>query len=279
MTELAADDLILGYRRSTVVHGVSVHLQPAAVTALIGPNGSGKSTVLRSLARLHRPQAGRVRISAAGHGLEDVAPLSAREFAQRVTLLSQARPHPSGIEVREVVAFGRHPHRRRFAPLAAEDRSAIDRALELTGVTAMADRAVDELSGGELQRVWLATCLAQDTAIVLLDEPTNHLDLRYQVETLSLIRQLADAHGTALGVVLHDLNHAAAVADQVILLHEGRVWAAGVPSDVLTARHLSDVYGLPIDATVDPHTGLVRVEPGKARRRDVPRHGLKERTR
>ena len=119
----------------------------------------------------------------------------------------------------------------------------------------MADRAVDQLSGGELQRVWLATCLAQDTGVLLLDEPTNHLDLRYQVETLDLVRDLADHHGTAIGVVLHDLNHAAAIADRVVLLHQGRVHTSATPVDVLTGEHLSEVYGLPIEVPRDPETG------------------------
>jgi ferric hydroxamate transport system ATP-binding protein len=253
---LAGTELVLGYQRTTVVHGVTVELDAGAVTALIGPNGSGKSTVLRSLARLHRIDSGGVSVAA-----EDAALLSAKQFARRVTLLSQSRPHPSGLEVRDVVAFGRHPHRRRFAPLAEDDRRAIDHALAVTGIDTMADRAVDELSGGELQRVWLATCLAQDTGVILLDEPTNHLDLRYQVETLDLVRDLADLHGTALGVVLHDLNHAAAVADRVVLLHHGEVAAVGTPADVLTADHLSEVYGLPVHTALDPETGRVRVEP------------------
>lgn len=265
---LHGQDLVLGYPRATVVHGVSVELRAGAVTALIGPNGSGKSTVLRSLARLHKIDAGSVRVGGGGGGLEDAAPLSAKEFARRVTLLSQSRPHPSGLEVRDVVAFGRHPHRRRFAPLTDADRAAIDHALDVTGVASMASRPVDQLSGGELQRVWLASCLAQDTGVLLLDEPTNHLDLRYQVETLDLVRDLADHHGTALGVVLHDLNHAASVADEIVLLHQGRVRATGAPADVLTADHLSEVYGLPIVSTQDPETGRVRVEPrGKHHRR------------
>ncbi|MFY1635278.1 ABC transporter ATP-binding protein [Solwaraspora sp. WMMB335] len=266
---LCGDDLVLGYQRTTVVHGVSVRLRPAVVTALIGPNGSGKSTVLRSLARLHKVESGQVSLDPGEGEPRDVAPLSAREFARRVTLLSQSRPHPSGLAVRDVVAFGRHPHRRRFAALNGADRAAIDHAMALTGVTEMAVRAVDQLSGGELQRVWLATCLAQDTGVLLLDEPTNHLDLRYQVETLDLVRDLADRHGTALGIVLHDLNHAATVADQVVLLHLGRVRATGTPAEVLTGEHLSEVYGLPIDTTVDPRSGLVRIEPrGRRRRRD-----------
>ena len=176
-------------------------------------------------------------------------------------MLSQSRPHPSGLAVRDVVAFGRHPHRRRFAAMADADRAAIDRALSLTGMTEMADRAVDRLSGGELQRVWLATCLAQETDVLLFDEPTNHLDLRYQVETLDLIRDLADDHGTAIGVVLHDLGHAAAIADRVVLLGEGRVHASGDPADVLTTDHLTEVYGIAVHASVDPETGRLRIEP------------------
>ncbi len=257
---LTADDLVLAYERTEVVHGVSVRLLPGVVTALVGPNGSGKSTLLRSLARLHRIGAGRVEL-AAGGVTQDVAALSAREFATKVTLLSQSRPHPSGLAVRDVVAFGRHPHRRRFAPLADGDRAAIDRALTLTGMTAMADRAVDRLSGGELQRVWLATCLAQQTDVLLFDEPTNHLDLRYQIETLELIRDLADEQGAAVGVVLHDLNQAAAVADRVVLMAQGRVHAAGEPADVLTDEHLTDVYGIAVLTTLDPDTGRLRIEP------------------
>jgi iron-chelate-transporting ATPase len=258
---LVGEELVLGYLRSTVVHGVSVHLRPGVVTAMIGPNGSGKSTVLRSLARLHRVDSGRVRVGRGDGDLEDVAPLSARDFARCVTLLSQSRPHPSGLAVRDVVAFGRHPHRRRFAPLTEADRAAIDRAMQLTGVGDMAGRAVDQLSGGEVQRVWLATCLAQDTGVVLLDEPTNHLDLRFQVEILDLVRELADGHGTAVGVVLHDLNHAAMVADEIVLLHEGRAHRSGGAAEVLTDAHLTEVYGLPIRVTVDAVSGLLRVEP------------------
>lgn len=258
---LSADDLVLAYERTVVVHGVSLLLEPGVVTALVGPNGSGKSTLLRSLARLHRVQSGRINLAHGTADPQDVAALSARDFATRVTLLSQSRPHPSGLAVRDVVAFGRHPHRRRFAPLADDDRAAIDRALTLTGMTEMADRAVDQLSGGELQRVWLATCLAQETDVLLFDEPTNHLDLRYQVETLDLIRDLADDHGTAIGVVLHDLSHAAAIADRVVLLGGGRVRASGHPQEVLTTEHLTEVYGIAVHAAVDQHTGRLRIEP------------------
>lgn len=257
--ELHGEALALSYGRTRVVHEMSLHLRPGVVTALIGPNGSGKSTALRALARLHKVDSGSVRIDGAG-GARDAAALTAKEFARTVAMLSQSRPHPSGLEVRDVVAYGRHPHRGRFAGMTDADRQAIAQALELTGLDAMAHRAVDELSGGELQRVWLATALAQGTGILLLDEPTNHLDLRYQIETLDLICDLAD-RGTAVGVVLHDLGHAASIADEVVLMHRGRVHAAGTPAAVLTSENLTDVYGLPIDASVDSRTGRVHVVP------------------
>ncbi len=257
--QLHGDGLALSYGRTRVVHDVSLHLRPGVVTALIGPNGSGKSTALRALARLHKIDAGSVQVDGAT-GPRDAASLTAKEFARTVAMLSQSRPHPSGLEVRDVVAYGRHPHRGRFAGLREVDRTAIDTALDLTGLTTMRHRPVDELSGGELQRVWLATALAQGTGILLLDEPTNHLDLRYQVETLDLIADLA-ARGTAVGVVLHDLDHAASVADEVVLMHAGRVHAAGAPAEVLTAENLTEVYDLRIDTETDAGTGRIRVIP------------------
>lgn len=261
-TALDGDALTLGFGRQVVVDGISVSLRPHLVTALIGPNGSGKSTLLRSLARLHRPRSGTITLT----GTDGAAPrpidsFHARDFAREVTLFSQSRPAPQGLTVREVVAFGRHPYRRRFAGLDDEDRAAIAHALDVTGLVASAERAASELSGGEVQRVWIAACLAQDTGIVLLDEPTNHLDLRYQVEILDLVRDLADGHGAAVGIVLHDLDHAALVADELLLLSNGTVHAAGAPLDVLTSEHLSEVYGIRVDVDVDPRTGRLRIDP------------------
>ena len=253
---LRGEQLVLRYGKTAVVHGVSVVLAPGQVTALVGPNGSGKSTLLRALARLHRADGGTVALDQ-----RDVSLLSAREFAREVTLFSQSHQAPHGLTVSEVVSFGRHPYRRRFAGPSAVDRAAIAHAMQVTGVQEMAGRPVGELSGGEMQRVWLAACLAQQTGTVLLDEPTNHLDLRYQVETLDLIRDLAGEHGVAVGVVLHDLDHAARVADTLLLLHAGRIHAAGDPLDVLTAEHLGEVYGLRVEIEVDPRTGRLRIDP------------------
>ncbi|MCX5134188.1 ABC transporter ATP-binding protein [Streptomyces sp. NBC_00340] len=259
---LNGHDLVLRYGATPVVHGVSLALEPGRATALVGPNGSGKSTLLRSLSRLHRIEDGRVTLGAAdGTSQRDAALLSSRQFAREVTLFSQSRPAPQGLTVAEVVAFGRHPYRRGFGGPSVEDRSAVDRAMGVTGVRDMAGRLVGELSGGEMQRVWLAACLAQDTGVVLLDEPTNHLDLRYQIETLDLVRDLVEEHGIAVGIVLHDLDQASRVADTLILMSSGRVHAAGKPVDVLTAENISEVYDIRVEVAVDPRTGRLRIDP------------------
>ncbi|SEM43202.1 ABC transporter ATP-binding protein [Nonomuraea pusilla] len=254
---LYGTDLSLGYGGDTVVDGAGVTLTQGRVTALVGPNGSGKSTLLRALARLHKPRAGDVRFGDGTAALD----LSARDFARRVTLLSQSRPTPTGVRVRDVVGYGRHPYRGRWRAGDPDGERAVARAMELTGVAVMSERAVDELSGGEMQRVWLATCLAQDTRVLLLDEPTNHLDLRYQVELLELVRDLADDHGVAVGVVLHDLNQTAEIADRVVLLHQGRVLGEGAPAEVLTEKLLTRAYGIRVEATIDPLSGTVRTRP------------------
>ncbi|MEL5953425.1 ABC transporter ATP-binding protein [Streptomyces sp. CLV115] len=259
---LNGHDLVLRYGGTPVVHGVSLTLEPGRATALVGPNGSGKSTLLRALARLHPVEDGRVTLGARdGHPERAAALLSARRFAREVTLFSQSRPAPQGLTVSEVVAFGRHPYRRRFSGLSPDDRSAVDHAMDVTGVRDMADRPAGELSGGEVQRVWLAACLAQDTGVVLLDEPTNHLDLRYQIETLDLVRDLVEEHGVAVGIVLHDLDHATRVADTLVLMRSGRVYAAGAPVDVLTAQNIGEVYDIRVEVEADPRTGRLRIDP------------------
>jgi len=259
---MAGRGLRLSYDKRTVVDGAEIELRPGAVTALLGPNGSGKSTLLRSLARLHRPDAGAVTLDDASgdEGATDALALHPKDFARRVTLLSQSHPTPSGVTVRDVVAYGRHPYRGRFRSADADGPRAIAHAMDVTGVAEMAERGVDELSGGELQRVWLATCLAQDTGVLLLDEPTTYLDLRYQVELLDLVRDLATEHGVAVGVVLHDLNQAAAVADHVVVLHRGEVRASGPAARVLTGELLTEVYGIRVDVTTHPETGRTRCE-------------------
>jgi len=254
---LGARALVLGYHGVPVVHRASFELRRGRVTALVGPNGSGKSTLLRALARLHAPNGGDVLLEDGS----DARLLARRDFARHVTLLTQGRPTPTGISVRDVVGYGRHPYRARWRGTDTDGTAVVARAMSTTGVSELADRCVDELSAGQLQRVWLACCLAQETGVLLLDEPTTYLDLRYQMEILDLVRDLADQHGVAIGMVLHDLDQAAAVADHLVLLDQGRVVVSGIPTEVLTSELLTRAYGIRVDVEVDPFTGAVRTRP------------------
>lgn len=251
----------VSYGAHRIVHGVDVDLLPGGVTALIGPNGSGKTTLLRGMCRLAQSE-GEVSLDDV-----DIACLSPRSFAQRVTVLAQQRPTPTGLTVAEVVELGRHPHRGRFRRADPGGAEAVERALVLCGLEELQHRPVTELSGGQLQRVWLATCLAQQTDVLLLDEPTTFLDMKHQMSLLDLIRDLSDVHGLTVGVVLHDLEQAADIADHVVLLQEGEVLAAGAPAHVMTSQRLSEVYGVPIDVAPMPGGGLaVRAQRAGRRR-------------
>ncbi|MGW4387660.1 ABC transporter ATP-binding protein [Streptomyces sp. NPDC004685] len=265
---LVAAGVTVAYDDVDVVHEAALHLPKGQVTALIGPNGSGKSTLLRAVARLHRARTGSVTLRDEGGDPVDALTLSRTDFARRITLLAQSRATPSGLSVREVVGFGRHPYRSRLRGSDPDGARLVERALAVTNVTDLADRGVESLSGGQLQRVWFACCLAQDTEVLLLDEPTTYLDLRFQVEILDLVRDLADTHGVTIGVVLHDLDQAAAVADRVVLLSAGRVVSAGTPAQVYDTQLLTDTYGIRIEVETDLSTGTPRT-------RAVGRHHLR----
>jgi len=276
LSGLEASGLVLRYGDKDVVHGAGLQLEPGRIVALVGPNGSGKSTLLRALARLHEASSGTVTVRSGGGEAADALLMKRSDFARHVTLLSQSRPVPHGLSVRDVVEFGRHPYRGRWRAADPEGPAAVERALELTGTAELAGRGVHELSGGQLQRVWLASCLAQDTSVLLLDEPTNHLDLRYKVEIFDLVYELARVHGVAVGLVLHDLDEAAALADRVVVLSQGRIVAAGPAHEALEAELLSEVYSIPIVTHTDPLTGRLRTR--AVGRHSDRLHDLPERT-
>lgn len=244
-------DVTVAYDDLEVVSGLSVEFTAGRVTALVGPNGSGKSTLLRAVADLHRPCEGAVLLDG-----RNVTSMPARELARTLSFLPQSPLVPDGITVRELVEYGRYPHRGSFGRRRPEDVEAVEWALEVTNTVAFGARPVDHLSGGERQRAWIAMALAQRTRLLLLDEPTTYLDIRYQVEILDLVRGLVDEHGLTVVLVLHDLNQAAAYADRMVLLRDGRVAACGSACEVLDRATISQVFGLDVTVETDPRTGV-----------------------
>jgi iron complex transport system ATP-binding protein len=256
MTRLEAQHLTCAYDRHTVLHDLSLTVQPGEILALLGPNGAGKTTLLRALARLLRPRLGTVLLAE-----QDIWRLRPRAVARRLALAPQSEGVSWPVTVEQAVALGRAPHRGWLLPYSAHDRQVLERVLMQTGLQALRHRLITELSGGEQRRVILARALAQEPQVLLLDEPTTHLDLRYQTEVLALLRRLAHSDGMAVVVTLHDLNHAALCATRVALLAQGALVAVGHPEAVLTPDCLAQVYGVAVVVTRHPVYGTPLVVP------------------
>lgn len=253
---LSARDLAVAYTDTPVFEHLNLSIEAGSITSLIGPNGSGKSTLLKAFGRL-QPAAG-------GEILMDGTPLkhhSSRDIARHLAILPQQPITPAATTVRELVSRGRHPHQSLFRMQSAADTAAVDTALADTGISELADRDVSELSGGQLQRAWIALVLAQQTPTVLLDEPTTFLDMSHQLEVLRLVRETNRQRGTTVVMVLHDLSLAARYADRLVVLAGGSIMADGTPWDVLTPDILSAGFGLEAKVISDPVTGTPLVIP------------------
>lgn len=253
---LAAHGLQLGYDGRVIVPGLDLELAPGRITAIIGANGSGKSTVLRGLARLLRPHAGSVTLDG-----QDVHGVPGRRFARMLGILPQEPIAPEGVTVAELVMRGRHPHQGVFGARSADDEAVVAEALRLTDMLEFAGRRMGELSGGQRQRAWIALALAQNPDVLLLDEPTTFLDIAHQLEVLDLLAELNARLGTTVVMVLHDLNLAARYADELVVVADGRLHAAGSPADVITEDVLAEAFGLDARVIADPETGSPLVVP------------------
>jgi len=255
MTRLSGSSLTLAYDQRVIASGLDVVIPDGGFTVIVGPNACGKSTLLRALSNLLTPKAGTVVLDGAS-----IASYRSKEVARRLGLLPQGAVAPEGISVADLVARGRYPHQKLLRQWTPEDEFQVAAAMEATGVTALADRAVDELSGGQRQRVWMAMALAQQTGILLLDEPTTYLDIAYQIDLLDLCADLNE-QGRTLVAVLHDLNQACRYASHLIAMKSGAIVAAGEPSSIITADLVESVYGLKCEVIPDPQTGTPLVIP------------------
>jgi iron complex transport system ATP-binding protein len=266
----------LRYERATVgydapvVSCVTLEVEPGEVVGLIGPNGAGKTTLVRSVTGGARVFEGTVSVAGT-----PVASLSRTDLARVVAVLPQTAPTTFAFTARQFVEMGRHAHVSRFGDMKATDHAAVDRAMTLTDTVGLATRRVDELSGGDLQRLTLAQALAQEPSILLLDEPTSHLDLNHRLQVLDVVRSLAD-EGLAVLAVFHDLDMAARYSDRLVVVAGGEAAQQGSPSQVLTQDTLRRVFGVAAVIGTDPVTGSVQVLPVvRSGAAPVPRRGAR----
>ena len=233
------EDVTVGYGKKLILEDFNMTIPKGTITSIVGPNGCGKTTLLHTLARVLRPKYGAVLIDG-----RNIFSLDTKDVAKRLSLLPQSSAAPAGLNVYSLVSYGRHPHKSGFGGLDSEDAENIDWAMGVTGIKDLAERTLDELSGGQAQRVWLAMALAQNTGIILLDEPTTYLDMKFQMETLNLLKDLNASAEKTIVMVLHDINHASRFSDGIIAMKAGEVISTGRPEEVMTGSILSEVFNI-----------------------------------
>lgn len=251
---LTFEHISVNLGRRAVLSDVWATLAPGRVAVVLGANGAGKTTLLRTAAALVKPAAGKMLLDG-----EDVIAMSPRDRAIAIGYLPQGGVAHWNIPARDLVALGRLPHRSSIA----EDSAAVDEALALTDTEALAYRPVGELSGGERARVLLARALAGRPRWLLADEPLASLDPLHQFETLALLRDVA-TRGVGVVLVLHDLNQAVRVADDILLLADGKLLAAGDPAQVLNPAMLRIAYSIKVDIVATGQGGPLIVPTGRA---------------
>ncbi|MEX0746554.1 MAG: ABC transporter ATP-binding protein [Rhodothermales bacterium] len=243
---ISARDLRVSLDEKEILHGLTFDVGSGRFVGLLGPNGSGKTTLLRATGGL-LPYRGDLDFE--GTSMRDWKP---RLLARRVAFVRQSVALSFDFSVSELILLGRSPHKRWLEDYAEGDRQQMREALAQTDLIGFEDRSVLSLSGGELQRVFLAQALVQEADVLLLDEPTAHLDVHYQFEFMDLVRSLVAGGRTAIAV-FHDLEMAARYAGDVLVLREGRIAAAGPPAEVLSEELIARVFRM--DARIETNGG------------------------
>ena len=243
MSILTLRDVYAGYGGRDIVRGVSLTVDSGERFCILGPKGCGKTTLLRAIAGL-LPARGEVLLDG-----KPIARMKRREIASHVALLSQLSQVYFSYSVFDTVMLGRYLHLRgALRTPSREDRDCVRRCLETVGLWEAREAMIDTLSGGQLQRVFLARTLAQEPSLILLDEPTNHLDLKYQAELMESLRDWASRGGRAVVGVLHDLNLALGFADRMLLMSQGEAVACGSAREALRPERLQEVFGIDVAA-------------------------------
>lgn len=254
--ELKVSDLNFSYNGIKVLEGVSLRVESAEILGIIGPNGAGKTTLLKCINGKLKPLSGRIVIDG-----RDIYSFSRKEIARNIAVVPQVSSISFPFLVSDIVLMGRYAHLARFGRETERDFSIVRHSLELTGTLHLADRLINEISGGEYQRVIIARALAQEPRILLMDEPVLHLDINHQIEIMELVRRLAREKNIAIVMVLHDLNLAGRFTDRLVLLNKGRIYKNGPTDEVLSCENIESVFRVKVKIIRDLETGILNILP------------------
>jgi len=248
------DSISFRYGKEWVLQDVSFKVERGEFVGIIGPNGSGKTTLLRALCRLLEPQKGEVFFEQA-----PLKRMNRTEIARRVAVVPQETQLLFPFSAMEIVLMGRSPYLGRRLFESEKDVKIARRAMEWTGTLPFSERSIDELSGGERKRIFIARALAQEPEVILLDEPTANLDIHHEIDFLELILSLNQGKGLTILMASHDMNVASEFCDRLVLLKEGRIYQIGTSAEVITKEHIEQVYGCDVWVDRHPVSGTPRI--------------------
>jgi iron complex transport system ATP-binding protein len=242
------------YHKDWVLENVSLHVEKGEILGVIGPNGSGKSTLLKILYRLVDPQQGDV-----SYEMVPLKKMTRMEIAKKVAVVPQETQLLFPFRVMEIVLMGRYPYLGHQMFEGKEDIEIARKAMEWTDILSLSERPMDELSGGERKRVFIARALAQEPEVILLDEPTTNLDIHHQIDFLDLILTLNQERGTTIVMASHEMNVASEFCDRLLLLRKGAIYRLGTPDEVITQENIEQVYGCRVWVDQNPASGLPQI--------------------
>ncbi|WP_145652342.1 iron ABC transporter ATP-binding protein [Bacillus paralicheniformis] len=232
-------DIMKQFGEQTVVHPTTLTIQKEMITSFIGPNGAGKSTLLSIISRLIGMDAGKVLIDG-----KEISAYKSNDLAKKISILKQSNQINIRLTVRELVSFGRFPYSQ--GRLSKEDWAYVDEAIDYMKLREIEHKHLDQLSGGQCQRAFIAMVIAQDTDYILLDEPLNNLDMKHSVEIMKLLKDLVENRGKTIVIVIHDINFASVYSDRIAALKNGRIVKEGPAEDIIQTPVLKDIYDMDI---------------------------------
>ena len=257
---LRINNIACRYDAANVLENIDFSAKGGDFIGVVGPNASGKSTLLKSISKVLKPYTGVVLLNE-----RDVHTLKSAEIAKNLAVVPQESVISFAFTALEVVLMGRTPHLNRMEMERTQELIIAHKSMELTNTWYLAERPIDTLSGGEKQRIIIARALTQEPRVLLLDEPTDHLDINHQIEILYLIKRLSKEKEMVVIGDFHDLNIVSQYCDRLILLHKGRIFAAGGAGDVLTGENIEKVYGVKVTVKEDDVSGKLLIHPQRKR--------------